>query len=84
MAILNMQVFKPHNNKNKTEHKWRLLLLLVVVDYQERRKGIDRLLKTLTMMLSLVTTSICGPRNWPLISIPCTVAAASTSHPRSH
>ena len=29
------------------------------------------MLKTLTMMLSLVTASICGPGNWPLISIPC-------------
>uniref|UniRef100_A0A0A9GCA0 Uncharacterized protein n=1 Tax=Arundo donax TaxID=35708 RepID=A0A0A9GCA0_ARUDO len=23
------------------------------------------------MMLSLVTASICGPGNWPLIRIPC-------------
>ena len=50
---------------------------LLVVDYHERRKGTGRLLKTLTMMLSLVTASICGPGNWPLISIPCITATFS-------
>jgi hypothetical protein len=39
--------------------------------YQERRNGSLRLLKTLTTRLSLVTASICGPGNWPLIRIPC-------------
>lgn len=40
-------------------------------NYHERRNGEGRLLKTLMMMLSLVTASIWGPGNWPLISIPC-------------
>lgn len=44
------------------------------VNYQERRNGAGRLLKTLMMMLSLVTASICGPGNWPLIRIPCSTA----------
>lgn len=38
---------------------------------QEMRKGSGKLLKTLTMRLSLVTASICGPGNFPLIKIPC-------------
>lgn len=45
------------------------------------RKGSRRLLKTLMMRLSLVTASICGPGNWPLISIPCPPSA--TTHPRT-
>lgn len=38
---------------------------------QEMRKGSSKLLKTLIIKLSLVTDSICGPGNCPLINIPC-------------
>ena len=38
---------------------------------QEMRNGSGKLLNTLTMTLSLVTASICGPGNCPLIRIPC-------------
>lgn len=37
---------------------------------QEIRKGSSKLLKTLIIKFSLVTDSICGPGNCPLIKIP--------------
>lgn len=52
-------------------------------EYQERRKGSSKLLKTLIMRLSLVTEWISGPGNCPLISIPCQLQFAicnATNH----
>lgn len=43
----------------------------VRVTNQVRRKGWSKLLKTLTIKLSLVTDSMAGPGNCPLINIPC-------------
>lgn len=50
---------------------------------QEMRNGSGKLLKTLMITLSLVTASICGPGNCPLIRIPCATIAATKSKPGS-
>lgn len=60
-----------HIDNRDWKRKSMCCLFLSVITYQERRKGSSKLLKTLMMMLSLVTEYISGPGNCPLIRIPC-------------